>query len=991
MRTAMLFGVWLLSAAALSAADDLSLVQVPAGRYDIGSDNVIGAAGGAKPKEFHNYYDLSAYAIGRYEVTNRTLCDLLNWGLQQERLRIEKAGVLYGDVVLLDLRSSFCRLQNDGGRLVVVEGFADHPATEVTWHGAMVFCALLNDRDKLEQAVDLDRWTIRLDQNGYRLPTEVEWEAAAMGGVPHQQHPWEDGGGKKSLLPPNVCNSTSNNQRPDGTRPVGSYPATGFGTHDMVGNVWEWCADQYVREEELYNTAGTPPRSGRGGKLIPSPPVLKDAVFDHVHLKTKLKEGETKRVLRGGAWNMGAGNLVRTGDVPSLSLNDLGFRVARSGELIAHAKVTAQRQSTTEALKARGFTDIKLDRDGHITSLKVGGKYQVVTNEDLASLKDEDQLVSVELSGDFTAAGVAHLAGKTTITKLSLGSSELTDDVATTIATLTGLKDLKLFGNLSSDWGTPLAGKLPNLESVTVNGRAPDGRFTFPRNTAAAFRHLPSFPKLRAFNPNQHHIYYINNEVIATLGQCPNLEILIMGGATWGGDPTTVDYRPLLQCRKLTTFVQFHASLAHDPTCMILSQLPEMKKIVLDFVTDDGVKELAKLPKLETLQLGDSLIGPEGIQALAQCRSLRRLEITGSHSYAILDALKNLKQLDSLTWTACCNGADAESGLRAALPKTKITLVDAKSQRATASSLRESWEKQHSRLKSRKNLQPFLKATETYRAAHRLPTADETSDLRQPSQTLDVLIVAPHSDDEAIGCTGVMLRAIERKQRVGVVIVTAGDGFPKAAAALAKKDAKQLTAEDFVALAALRQKHSMQAMQRLGVKEDDLMFLGYPDGGLDKLYAAQDDTPYRQPFTGKTETYGPVAADYHRRVHGRSAPYLRASVLSDLTEIIKARLPKEIYVTGEADTHGDHRATFWFTRDAARAAGYSGTLWTYIVHGRAPTQQPGHRLTLSDSELNTKRSVIESYQVGVSPVHDQLAATYAKPEELFWSIRLETR
>jgi formylglycine-generating enzyme required for sulfatase activity len=715
-----MFTACLLTTASLFAADDLSLVPVPAGRYDIGPNNYVGSAGGAKPKEFHNYYDLSAYAIGRYEITNRTFCELLNWGLQQQRLRIEPAGVLYGDKVLLDLRSNFCRIRHDGSRLVVIDGFADHPAIEVSWHGAMVFCALLNDRDRLEQAVDVDHWTIRLDKNGYRLPTEVEWEAAAMGGVPHQQHPWDDGDSKKSLVPPNVCNCTSNNNRSAGTKPIGSYPPTGFGTHDMLGNVWEWCADQFVREEELYSAAGTPPRPGRGGKLIPSPPILRDAVFDHAHLATQLKDGETRRVLRGGAWNMGVGNLVRTGDLPSLSLNDLGFRIARSGELVAPAKLSAQRQPAAEILKSRGFTDIKVDRDGHITSLKVGSKNQVFTNEDLATLKNEDQIVSVELSGDFTASGVAHLAGKTTIEKLVLGSSVLTDEVSTTLATLTGLKELKLFGNLTSDWANQLAGKMPNLEAITVNGRDPDGRFTFPRETAAAFRHLPSFPKLRAFNPGQHHIYYINNEVIATLAQCPNLEILNMGGSTWGAGKTTVDYRPLLACKKLNTFVQFHASLFHDPTCQVLSQLPEMKKIVLDFVTDDGVKELAKLPKLETLQLGDSLIGPAGIQALSQCRSLRRLEITGSRSYAILDDLKELKQLTSLTWTARPGGDETERALQAALPKTKIVLTDTKGERATVASLRASWEKSDSRLKSQKQLQPFFKAVEAYRAAYPL-------------------------------------------------------------------------------------------------------------------------------------------------------------------------------------------------------------------------------------------------------------------------------
>ncbi len=256
-------------------------------------------------------------------------------------------------------------------------------------------------------------------------------------------------------------------------------------------------------------------------------------------------------------------------------------------------------------------------------------------------------------------------------------------------------------------------------------------------------------------------------------------------------------------------------------------------------------------------------------------------------------------------------------------------------------------------------------------------------------QRLDVLIVAPHSDDEAIGCTGVMLRAIEHEQHVGVVVVTAGDGFPKAAAALAKKEPGQLMAEDFVQLAALRQRHSLHAMQRLGLDADDLMFLGYPDGGLAAMYAAQDDKPYRQPFTGKSETYGPVAADYHRRVHERPAPYVRAAVLGDLTEIIKSRRPKDIYVTGPTDSHADHSATFYFTRDAARAAGHRGPLWTFVVHGREPQQPPDRRLTLTDAELKTKRAVLEGYQVGVSPIHDRLAATYTKPEERFWAAPLE--
>jgi LmbE family N-acetylglucosaminyl deacetylase len=217
------------------------------------------------------------------------------------------------------------------------------------------------------------------------------------------------------------------------------------------------------------------------------------------------------------------------------------------------------------------------------------------------------------------------------------------------------------------------------------------------------------------------------------------------------------------------------------------------------------------------------------------------------------------------------------------------------------------------------------------------------------------------------------------------VIVTAGDGFPKAAAAHAGKELDRLVADDYLKLASLRQRHSLQAMKRLNVKSAELVFLGYPDGGMAKLYAAADDPPYRQPMTGKSETYGSVVADYHQRVHGQPAPYTHAALLGDLTEIIKTRQPGEIYVTGEADVHPDHRAAFCFVRDAARAAGFGGKLWTYIVHGNEPSQPPDRRLALTESELQFKRTLLEGYQVGVSPVHDDLAARYTRPEERFWA------
>jgi LmbE family N-acetylglucosaminyl deacetylase len=266
------------------------------------------------------------------------------------------------------------------------------------------------------------------------------------------------------------------------------------------------------------------------------------------------------------------------------------------------------------------------------------------------------------------------------------------------------------------------------------------------------------------------------------------------------------------------------------------------------------------------------------------------------------------------------------------------------------------------------------------------PAHSTVSGLPSP---VDLLIFAPHSDDEAIGCTGVMLQAIEKNQRIAVVIITAGDAHVRAAAIVARKEQTELQPGDFLKLANVRQQHSLRAMARVGIPKDNLFFLGYPDGGLNALWQGKSDSPYLQPHTRKSGTYGDPVVDYHTRAHGAPAPYTKTSVLADMTEIIKACRPKEIYVTNDLDTHADHMASFYLVRAAAGTAGYRGNLFTYVVHGHPPAEAPGRVVTLSPAQLETKRAVIRLYQEGTSPVHDLLADTYALPEERFWPVLVD--
>ena len=252
-------------------------------------------------------------------------------------------------------------------------------------------------------------------------------------------------------------------------------------------------------------------------------------------------------------------------------------------------------------------------------------------------------------------------------------------------------------------------------------------------------------------------------------------------------------------------------------------------------------------------------------------------------------------------------------------------------------------------------------------------------------EPFDVLIVAPHPDDEAIGCAAVMIRALIDGRRVGVVLMTNGDGHVGAAAALAGKEPEQLEPADFVRLARVRQGHTVKALKTLGVPAENLIALGYPDSGLATLYETKTDEPWTQPRTGRSATYGPLIRDYRTLTHGRPAPYTRSAILEDLKEIIARRRPREIYVTAAVDTHGDHSAAFRFVRDAARTAGYRGELLTYVVHG-APPPGPPTRVILTAAELRRKRALLNAYGAGLSPVHDDLADDYMQPEERFWPV-----
>ncbi|MFH1362085.1 MAG: SUMF1/EgtB/PvdO family nonheme iron enzyme, partial [bacterium] len=137
---------------------------------------------------------------------------------------------------------------------------ADHPVVNVSWFDAIRFCNWLSIANGREVAYTInDDNTVEWDRTkeGFRLPTEAEWEYAARG-LDGREYPWGN-------EPPDPSRANYwHDGSPKTTTPVGSYPAGKgpFDHLDLAGNVWEWCYDwlaNYVAKD-VNNPSG--PKKG---------------------------------------------------------------------------------------------------------------------------------------------------------------------------------------------------------------------------------------------------------------------------------------------------------------------------------------------------------------------------------------------------------------------------------------------------------------------------------------------------------------------------------------------------------------------------------------------------------------------------------------------------------------------------------------------------------------------------------------------------------
>ena len=148
---------------------------------------------------------------------------------------------------------------------------AKNPVEQVRWSDAVRFCNKRSELDGLQACYDLKAWRCNFTANGYRLPTEAEWEYACRAGTATKYF----FGDTPAKLGDYAWYDKNAGGHP---HPVGQKQANPWGLYDICGNVWEWCHDFY--QVDYY---------GRAPRENPRGP----------------ESGDTK-VVRGGAWRFRA-------------------------------------------------------------------------------------------------------------------------------------------------------------------------------------------------------------------------------------------------------------------------------------------------------------------------------------------------------------------------------------------------------------------------------------------------------------------------------------------------------------------------------------------------------------------------------------------------------------------------------------------------------------------------------------------------------------
>jgi len=185
-----------------------------------------------------------------------------------------------------------------------------------------------------------------------------------------------------------------------------------------------------------------------------------------------------------------------------------------------------------------------------------------------------------------------------------------------------------------------------------------------------------------------------------------------------------------------------------------------------------------------------------------------------------------------------------------------------------------------------------------------------------------VLIFAPHPDDETLATGGLISYLSSKKIPKKIIFLTVGDGNPYG---FFEKRKIKYSADEFVKTGIKRKKEALSALEKLGVKQEEVIFLGYPDSVLFKMWKN-----LQEPIFNKARTnFVPYefSPDFRKETNGKN-------LISSLKKIISGLRPTKIFLPHRRESHSDHKATFLFVKKALEGSSLKPEIFQYLIHFR---------------------------------------------------------
>jgi len=208
----------------------------------------------------------------------------------------------------------------------------------------------------------------------------------------------------------------------------------------------------------------------------------------------------------------------------------------------------------------------------------------------------------------------------------------------------------------------------------------------------------------------------------------------------------------------------------------------------------------------------------------------------------------------------------------------------------------------------------------------------QLDELEAPGKGDVILLVAPHPDDEALSSCHLVRQALAKGAQVKLVMITNGDGFIEAAEMYYKKP--KVSPELCREYAMMRQQETIAAVATMGIAEEDIVFLGFPDGGIESMLQDNwySNEPYTNPYTLLAHTAYPNAYE-------QGVSYTGEGIVRVLATLLREVRPNVIIMPHPNDHHPDHRSVNAFMQlAAAQAETKDFQAMLYLVHhGSWPT------------------------------------------------------